>query len=198
MKRFILLFAPRTAGLFLVPPRGRPVLADRPPLLCPNAANRYACAALVGQLALWAGITETPGRKMRSSVGPLLTFAIASLAAVSGCSLGPVDVRVTMGTIHNENYTAGNPTYAAVHLASSAQDLNGRIVEPIVLDYGVENANGVYSRYGVTYSSVIWGGADSDYTYGGLEGYFVLFHDPNKTLLGSNFRVEYLDDVRYH
>jgi hypothetical protein len=92
-------------------------------------------------------------------------------------------VQVETGTILNRNYTDGNPRHASVPLGDSFS-------EPTVLFLGIENENGVYTA--IDFSSVIWGGRNSDYSVPGTSGYYVLVYDRSKNLVGSNYQVKFL------
>jgi len=130
--------------------------------------------------------------------GRHLAIAIATTALLVGCDKfrgpagptgpqGPQGVAGTVitktGTIYNSNYTTANPYWASIPLAESGS-------EPIVLFFGVENANGVFDNYG--FESVIWGGTNSSYTVPGTTGWYALVYDRYKTLATKRYQVKFM------
>ncbi len=92
-------------------------------------------------------------------------------------------IKVVEGTILNRNYTAASPLFASIPLLSGGD-------QPIVVFFGIENANGFYAAEG--FSSVIWGGSDPDFTVEGTSGWYLLVPDFSKQLVSSNYRVKFL------
>ena len=92
-------------------------------------------------------------------------------------------IKVVEGTILNRNYTDANPQFASIPLLSGGD-------QPIVVFFGIENANGFYTAEG--FSSVIWGGSDPDFTVEGTSGWYLLAPDFSKRLVSSNYRVKFL------
>lgn len=122
----------------------------------------------------------------------LILSLLVSLAACEGPEgpIGPqgpqgtaLEVQVIEGTILNRNYTEGNPSHASIPLSSSWS-------EPTVLFFGIENNNGVY--YWVDFSSVIWGGANEEFTVPSTSGYYLLIYDPSKNWVGENYQVKFI------
>ena len=95
-------------------------------------------------------------------------------------------IEIREGTIISYNFTEANPAFASIPLGEHA-------FEPIVLFFGVENENGVFTR--IDYSGVIYGGDDSEYTVRGTTGYYLLVYDSNKTLLQSNYQVKFIPGI---
>ena len=50
--------------------------------------------------------------------------------------------------------------------------------------------NGVY--YWVDFSSVIWGGANEEFTVPSTSGYYLLIYDPSKNWVGENYQVKFI------
>ena len=97
---------------------------------------------------------------------------------------GPaLEVQEIKETVLNRNYTEGNPRIASIPLGVHSS-------EPTVLFFGIENQNGVFSRF--EFSSVIWGRRDSEYSVPGTSGYYLLVYDPDKELVGSNYQVKFV------
>ena len=92
-------------------------------------------------------------------------------------------IKVVEGTILNRNYTDANPLCASIPLLSGGD-------QPIVVFFGIENANGFYAAEG--FSSVIWGGPDPDFTVEGTSGWYLLVPDFSKRLVSTNYRVKFL------
>ena len=123
-------------------------------------------------------------------------FSVAAIVLITACEglagpMGPQGengadlwVRITEGTIFNDNYRPGNSHAAAIPVGSSLGD------EPTILFLGIQNEYGVYDR--IDFAAVIWAGSDEDYAVPGTEGWYVLTNDLNKDLVGSNYRVKFL------
>ena len=94
-----------------------------------------------------------------------------------------LEVQVATGTILNRNYTEMNPHHASIPLSPFGN-------EPTVLFLGIENENGVY--YQIDFSSVIWGGSNSDYSVPGTSGWYALVYDRYKERVSSNYQVKFV------
>lgn len=92
-------------------------------------------------------------------------------------------IREVKGTILSKNWTAGNPSHAAIYLCNC-------LSEPTVLFVGVENSNGVFDN--TAWAAVIYGTASSDYSYDGKTGYYALVYDNLKTNLQKNYKVRFV------
>ena len=132
------------------------------------------------------------GRKMRL----IATICCAFLIACEGQE-GPVgpqgppgpqgpawSVEEVTGTILNRNYTEDNPDFASIHIVSSS-------LEPTVLYFAWENDNGAYIN--TSFIAVVWADADDDErAVSGMGGWYVLIYDPDKDLVGKNYKLRFV------
>ncbi len=151
---------------------------------------------MFGGRSLSAGLERLKSTRRRPVNFFYLSILSLSLWWVVSCEgpegpVGPVgpqgfsglDIRVETltGTVRNGNYTEANIRYASIPLGGFSN-------EPAVLFFGVENANGVFVNTG--FSSVIWGGSDTDYTVPGTRGWYMLILDSQKLLIEKKYQVK--------
>ena len=94
-------------------------------------------------------------------------------------------IEVVKGTILNRNYTEGNRRFASIPLSNSPS-------EPTVLSFGVENDDGVYVMQ-PDFPVIVISRYKGDLSISGYEGWwYAVVPDRKKELVGSNYRVKFV------